>query len=191
MDTKVCSQCGEAKSLDSFYRVSGKSHLLKAACKHCTCKAQKDYVSRNHEKLSAQKKEYRARKAKETKFNKKVWYEANKERCSEKCREWRISNQERVLLNGAKNRAEKRGIPFNLELEDINIPEYCPVLGLKLEIGKGKTQPNSPSLDRLVPSLGYVKGNILVVSHRANQIKNDASIDEVKRVLRYMERYQS
>jgi len=56
----------------------------------------------------------------------------------------------------------------------------CPILGIPLIPGIGAQSPNSPSLDRIIPSLGYVKGNIAVISYRANAMKNDATIDELE-----------
>ena len=90
------------------------------------------------------------------------------------------------LMHGAKTRAKKLGLDFNLTYEDIVIPEFCPILGTKLERGEGKPTPNSPTLDRIIPSLGYVKGNVRVISHRANTIKNDATIEELEAVIRYI-----
>lgn len=93
---------------------------------------------------------------------------------------------EQVLLSSMKKRAKKKNLPFNVGIEDVIIPEFCPVLGIKLCCGIGKTLPSSPTIDRFVPELGYVKGNIFVISHRANTIKQDADINEVKLVLEYM-----
>ena len=62
---------------------------------------------------------------------------------------------------------------------DIIIPKRCPLLDIPLQDCKGAAGDSSPSLDRLLPHLGYVKGNIIVISHRANQIKNCASVDEL------------
>lgn len=84
------------------------------------------------------------------------------------------------LLANAKMRAERYNVPFSLSLSDIKIPEFCPALGVKLEPG-GDTD-NSPSLDRIVPELGYVPDNIAVISQRANRIKSDANADELRRV---------
>ena len=81
-----------------------------------------------------------------------------------------------------KSRAKTLGIPFDLDISDCQIPEYCAVLGFKLEsnVGGKKPKDNSPSLDRLIPALGYVKGNTRVISHRANHIKNNGTIDELR-----------
>lgn len=76
-------------------------------------------------------------------------------------------------------RAERLGLPFDLTEEDIEIPLRCPVLGLPLAISDGRPSANSPSLDRIYPERGYVRGNVLVVSMRANELKRDATIQEL------------
>lgn len=91
----------------------------------------------------------------------------------------------RFLLSAAKSRAKKGGLPFNIEVFDIVVPEFCPVLGLKLCIGVGACSDASPSIDRIIPELGYVKGNIKVICRRANRIKNDATPDELYKVWQY------
>lgn len=94
----------------------------------------------------------------------------------------KIARPERRLWKAAKDRANKYGLPFNITVEDVVIPEFCPVLGIKLQdgIGKGKgANPESPSLDRVVPSLGYVRGNVRVISFKANSMKRDASEEEL------------
>ena len=84
------------------------------------------------------------------------------------------------MLSQAKQRAKDKGLDFNIEEEDIRIPERCPILGDKLEVGvrRGPTR-HSPSLDRIKPELGYVKGNIQVISFKANVMKQDATIEEL------------
>ena len=58
---------------------------------------------------------------------------------------------------------------------------YHSLLGIPIEIGnKGIWKDNSPSIDRKIPSLGYMKGNIWVISYRANRIKNDATVEELE-----------
>ena len=95
-----------------------------------------------------------------------------------------------VIYWSIKNRAKTKGIPFNLKQEDIVIPEFCPILGLRLQRNEGKPGSNSPSLDRINPVYGYVKGNVQVISHRANMIKSSATIDELKKLLHYMEQHE-
>jgi len=92
------------------------------------------------------------------------------------------------MLSEAKRRAKKSGVPFALTPEDITIPEVCPALGLPLEQSRGEAAPCSPSLDRIIPELGYVPGNVCVISYRANTLKRDATWDELKKLSRFMER---
>ena len=99
-----------------------------------------------------------------------------------KTKRWQLKNASSLLLWHLKSRAKANNIAFNLTKEDIIIPEFCPVLGIRLEKGKGKSGFNSPSVDRIIPSLGYTKGNIVIISQRANLIKNDATPDEIQRV---------
>jgi hypothetical protein len=87
------------------------------------------------------------------------------------------------MLWSAMGRAKKSGVPFDLEVSDITIPELCPALGIPLfQSGKKGPCPNSPSLDRIRSELGYVKGNVVVLSHRANVIKQNASFSELQRI---------
>ena len=85
-----------------------------------------------------------------------------------------------------RKRARDKGLPFNLEPIDLMLPEMCPVLGIKLVNNRGKAKDNSPSVDRMIPSLGYIKGNICIISHRANMLKNSASVAEMEAILNYM-----
>lgn len=84
-----------------------------------------------------------------------------------------------TLYHGSKHRAKKNGIEFSISFEDIIVPEFCPIFGFKLKQGNGKTEPHSPTLDRIDPKKGYIKGNIWVISHKANKIKNDSSIEDL------------
>ena len=85
------------------------------------------------------------------------------------------------MIQAAKARAKKSGTPFNLTEADILVPAYCPVLGVKLERSLGSQGPGetSPTLDRIIPDLGYVVGNVIVVSNRANRAKSNLSVEEL------------
>lgn len=88
----------------------------------------------------------------------------------------------------ARSRASKRGVKFEIEMTDIVVPEVCPVLGIALQHSRitGMPNENSPSLDRIVPSLGYVKGNVIVISYRANRLKNDGTAEEHEAIARFI-----
>jgi hypothetical protein len=96
--------------------------------------------------------------------------------------------KEERLFSGAKGRAKKEGLPFNLALEDVVIPEFCPVFpNLRLNRdAKVNRQKDSPSLDKIQPHLGYVKGNVVVVSWRANELKRNASWQELLTVATWL-----
>ena len=85
---------------------------------------------------------------------------------------------EALILRRIRGSAKARGLEFDLELEDIIIPAVCPYLGIPLEFGEGHPQRNSYSVDRVDNSLGYIKGNIEVISHMANMMKQDSTKDE-------------
>jgi hypothetical protein len=93
------------------------------------------------------------------------------------------------MVRAAKARAASVGIPFRLTPDDIQIPQVCPVLGIPLIVGQSQATDNSPSLDRVVPLLGYVPGNVLVMSNRANRIKNNATIPELRMVADFFEHH--
>jgi len=108
------------------------------------------------------------------------------ERAKERTFKWESNNPEKVIYNRAIYRARKKGLPFNITWEDIIIPSCCPILGIPLKVNKGGRSgmfPDSPSLDRIVPELGYVKGNIRVISNRANHLKSDATLEEHRAIL--------
>jgi len=112
---------------------------------------------------------------------------ANMDKWNERSRQWSLDNPERMLLNTARQRAKRRGIVFSISLEDIEIPEVCPVLKVRLEKSSGSAAHNSPSLDRIIPELGYVPGNVRVISWRANSLKKDATVTELKQLASYLE----
>lgn len=92
------------------------------------------------------------------------------------------------ILRNALVSSKKRNLPFNLSLEDIIIPKVCPVLGIELSLNNtSKNFDSSPSIDRYIPELGYVKGNIEIISMKANRMKNSASIEDVRKLLAWME----
>lgn len=88
---------------------------------------------------------------------------------------------ERKLWARARDRCLKSGKEFSIDVEDIIIPELCPYLGIKLEPHSGSSggKPYSPSLDRIDNSAGYTRDNIQVISHLANQMKANASREEL------------
>lgn len=88
--------------------------------------------------------------------------------------------------------ARKKCIPYNLDstyLESI-WTGICPVFGIPLNVplkeAKGRGSCHTAHLDRINPKLGYVKGNVVWLSGRANRIKYDASLEELEALLLWM-----
>jgi hypothetical protein len=90
------------------------------------------------------------------------------------------------LVAAAKSRARRKRLPFALTAADIEIPTHCPALGVLMAINEGGPGDNSPTLDRIVPELGYVPGNVVVISNLANRIKNSATSHQVLAVAGWM-----
>lgn len=106
-------------------------------------------------------------------------------RCPRETKEQLDYRRRSKMLDGARQRAKAKGLAYNLTLKDVVIPKRCPLLGIKLltsRSGDGRHRHNSPTLDRIIPDDGYVPGNVWVISHRANSIKNDAKYWEIRKV---------
>lgn len=84
------------------------------------------------------------------------------------------------MFHNAQHRAKRKGIPFTITIDDIIIPETCPLLGIPLKSTNNKNDPGNPSLDQKEPGKGYTSDNIWVISNRANEIKWDASLQELE-----------
>src|SRR5579885_1802887 len=99
------------------------------------------------------------------------------------------------ILQHIRQRARANGYETDLELSDIpEVPDVCPVLGIKLKKGKGPLSDFSVSIDKINPNLPYLKkykNNLRLISYRANRIKNDATIDELEKIILYIKMSRS
>lgn len=102
---------------------------------------------------------------------------------------WRQRNPCRDQFHHRRNSALHAGIPFTITLEEIVWPERCPVLDIPLSYakGRGSARDDSPSIDRISSRLGYVPGNVAVISHRANTIKNSGTAAEHRAIANWIE----
>jgi len=151
------------------------------------------------EEIKQYHKEYRERNKEKIKEYHRLAYEKNKEGYKERARkrkednpeyqkEYHENNKERYLWLSSRRRANKRGLEFNIDLEDIRIPDVCPVLKIPLFISKDRANDNSPSLDRFDNTKGYTKENIRVISWRANRLKGDGTADEHRKIADWADR---
>lgn len=95
----------------------------------------------------------------------------------------------RQIYNRLKQSAKLRNIEFSLTIPDLNnitFPITCPILGIPLKFNRGTLQDNSYSVDRIDSTQGYHIDNIQIISWRANRLKNDATIDELKKISAFL-----
>ena len=94
----------------------------------------------------------------------------------------RLAMQTRI--GGYKHTAKKFNVPFNLTIEYLESikTDACPVFKTPFEwqrFGQGSQTGQSPTLDRIIPELGYVEGNVVWISALANRIKSNATEKEL------------
>ena len=155
---KICCRCGISKPVDAFGRHKARSDGLSSQCREC----------RNTVKRQLYK-------------NPLV-----KEKARRDLKDKHKRSPEYKMVHRAKRKSMHKNIPFDLSANDIHIPAVCPVLGIPIFVGSGIFCDNSPSLDRRVPSIGYVRGNVEVISYRANRIKNDAILEELEKLVEWL-----
>mgnify|MGYP001565496514 CR=1 FL=1 len=162
---KKCAKCNKEKDLLEFHKDLTSKDGLYRWCKEC--KGQYDEEYRKSDKVISHQnsRKYRDRKAE----YRKVRYN---------------SDLRLILYEQAKSRAKNKNLPFNITLDDIKIPDICPLLNIPLmrkPYGERTGfHMNSPSLDRIQPKLGYTKGNVMVISMKANAMKYSATLDELE-----------
>lgn len=92
------------------------------------------------------------------------------------------------LYRTAKDRANRYGYEFSISTNDLNVPLVCPVLGIPLYFSKTRTD-NTPSVDRIDNTKGYIKGNVQVISWKANHLKRDLTIGDLHLLLSYFQQH--
>lgn len=203
---KVCKMCRQELPISSFYLAKSASDGHVSFCKKCYLEkrrgsqADKKWRENNKDRLKKQAAQWAIEnKEKRAAYSKKYW-EDNKKRIRtlrqgfyyldiEKSRDLlRLRYAKDIqsrLYNSAKRRAKARGLNFDIEKDDIIVPECCPVFGIRLCIGDGAPVASSYSLDRIDPSKGYVKGNVIVVSYKVNTMKSNGTIEELEKIVTF------
>lgn len=81
---------------------------------------------------------------------------------------------------------------WDIEFGDLTFPTHCPVFGMELDyFCENAWKDNSPSFDRVDSSKGYVKGNVVIMSWKANRIKNNGTADEHQKIADFMRSYSA
>lgn len=128
----------------------------------------------------AASRRYHDRNKKKRNAQNKLWRESNRSKNELRLAKWLSNNKPRVMLYAAKLRAKEKGLECTISLRDVVIPGECPLLGVPLVSGnRRRPVDGSPTLDRIDNTMGYVPGNVWVISYRANKIKNDATVAEL------------
>jgi hypothetical protein len=147
---KICSKCHLPKTDKFFHKRAASKDGLCPTCKECS---HQDY---------------------------KTKYPINSESRQEYSRRYRQDENTWTVraMRGCRRRAKESNIPFNLIASDLfPLPETCPVLGVKLDYGAGHNRKVYASIDRIIPQLGYVRGNVRVISFSANATKGSGMGD--------------
>lgn len=164
-----CSTCKVEKDAAEFHKSARTKNGYANACKSCMREYKRVWYyengGKNYEEVYA--KRYSKQKV-------------------ERTSKWKRSNPERRIWQTAKKRALDRGIEFNIGWADVVIPKTCPVLGIDICTTNKNVSADSPSLDRIDNSRGYVVGNVQVISHRANSLKNNLTLEQAERLVSYM-----
>lgn len=165
---KICACCKELKPYEAFHRDKNNPTGRATYCRKCCSEKSKlRYVDR----VAANKR------------NQVYYYGTSAISYRADPRKW--------LFNAAKKRAKKRGLEFSITLDDIVFPQTCPIFNTPLDIliqDRKASYLNAASLDRIDNSKGYIKGNVSVISRKANRVKSDLSVDQIKSLLQYMTR---
>lgn len=154
-----CTTCKQEKPETEFYKDRKKASGRFAECKKCNRERNRGWWSENYHHV--------------------------KRKYHKNCKRYRGKDKRAQLVRQAKWRAAQRGLEFSITKEDVVWNEVCPVFGLALNYdgqGRKTPSPNAASLDRIDNSKGYVPGNVIVISHRANAIKRDATLEELKAI---------
>lgn len=170
---KRCCKCKEYKIHHNFHRDSSRIDGFGIYCKECKSIKDKEY--------SPKRRKY----PEGYYYNRKIYEDYNQRRRNLHRLDPRIR-----LRGGAKGRAKKQGIYFNLKsYKDLpKVPKLCPVFNEPLIVGSGVATDFSPSLDRIDNNRGYIKRNIQIISRKANQMKSNATLEDIEKLYNYMKK---
>lgn len=129
--------------------------------------------------FGASKKHYMKRESKikhiQEKYGRTTWYWADD-----------LEKAHSDFFRQKRNNVRGTKWEWSIEYSDLEYPKYCPVLGLELDWFHEVRSENSPSINRIDSTKGYIKGNVAVMSWRANRIKNDGTLEEHQKIVEYL-----
>lgn len=205
MKYKKCNDCESSKEISDFNNniitKDGKSYY----CRECEKEKRAEYnLGKRRIKICSKCKKGRSikffhndsskndgkksrckfcvNKVNPYKLSQKEYYKLNKEK-------YKQSGLKHHIIHNVKKYITDDSIDFNILPEDIDIPEYCPILNIRINTeytGQSGPKDNSPSIMLLDESKGYVKDNIMMVSYKANKIRKRFNPDDIRSVLDYI-----
>jgi hypothetical protein len=98
---------------------------------------------------------------------------------------WSVNRITYALL-ASKQRAKAEGLAWSLERGDVETPAACACCGKAW----GRARSDRPSIDKVVPIRGYVRGNVAIICCACNRRKQDSTPAELRMLLAYVERYR-
>lgn len=173
--TKKCSKCGNELPLEAFNK--GNSLFgRRSFCREC------EKAIQNTPERVARRREL------ELKRRENPEYVKHRNKKDRERRHSNIESYKKAMLSSARSRAKSKNLDFNIDVSDIELPEVCPLLGIPLSINASNKE-FSYSLDRIDSSKGYVRGNVWVISDRANRLKNNATLEELDMLVTNLKKY--
>lgn len=204
-ETRICRTCKKEKPLSEFNKDKRHSSGYATQCKECkraydraryekikndpefhSKKLQhgKKYRESHKEQIHKYSSEYNMRP--EVIERKATWYQ-------EKMSKMTIEERLKLMVKRAKDRAKLKNVEFNITWEDIEYVDICPILEIPLNWGEtsneGGRNIDTPSLDRINPSLGYIKGNVKIISTLANMMKSSANREQINLFCKNINKY--
>lgn len=157
MVAKKCSKCQRILPVEEFYKYVKSKDGLTHHCQHCYKKYRKEKQEHYRQYMENRRKT----------DNENIKQTKNKS--------WQNLDPRKKMLQQAKNRCNRKNLEFNLDLNDIILPQVCPLLEIPFVVGTKDNYEYTYSLDRIDSSKGYIKGNVWVITKLANSMKNSAT----------------
>lgn len=140
---------------------------------------QKEYYEANKEKIVIRSNQWAKNNPERRKEIARDWVRNNPDKVKKYYDSYRRDTPTKYLYCLAKGRAKRKGMDFTIEVCDVgDVPTDCPLLGIPID-SYHEEQKYHPSIDRIDSTKGYVKGNVMIISHRANMLKNNATSEEL------------
>lgn len=204
---KTCSKCGETKPLEEFVKDNRRKDGYATICKECRRKKDRErYQQLRSDPIFMEKHREHGRKYKQNHKDKVDAYNAEYRMRPEVCERLRnyhqnrqqsltIDNKLKDMIHRCKTRSNEKNLPFNIDVNYLKTlyVERCPILEIPLNwesCATGRTE-STPSVDRIIPNLGYIKGNVRIISALANAMKNCATKKQLITFAKNIENYMN